>query len=1518
MRLSHRMERHTLRALMAVSTSFLAALLWLAVRGAPQAPLVSPATPTVITFEPHQARHVRLVLLKTSTSEPCIDELEVYSADHERNLALAQNGSVASASSCISGYASHRIAHLNDGQYGNARSWIAATANAGEWAQITLPDAVSIERVVFSRDRKGQFADRVPLWLDVLTSLDGTSWRTVAEFRGEPAPSGASATGRSIAFRQEHARHVRLSVLGTDDATPPALSGIRVYGVEPGLDLASPSAGGRVTTSSGRDGAARLNDDDPATFWNAAEPAQQWVSVSLSDRLEVNRIEFDRAPARPMRGFPAVFTIDISLDGRRWKTVAREGWPALPPPPPAAPISQHAVDGNRAPREDELGCANLSLETGTRVSASGVIPGMPDTHAIAHLTDGRYGNGRSWIADSMPAWVQLDFHEARWVYRVAFGSDRTGGFRDRVPTRWRIMAEDRSRGDDHADRWRLVAVGGSPHDAAVRAEHVFRPILTKRLRVEISASHDGVCRLDELEVYGSPSPIPISRIGRFSEWPTSRSGYEDTLHEAFVAEEVAWLKTFGRADLDPGLTEYVRVWQFPEHAGDDHLPLPTVPTGAKLDGILDDPCWRQSSRGVVRVAAPAGIRQSPLATQSVSACVSGDSLYLALETDRPLSAHLAVVSAGDWSDTSVITARRDGLHLVRYRPGPTGSLAVARDIRIEAGGTNDARVTELRIPLAEFQRAAIYGLRIGMGLGGRHTSYLGRPVTFRPSQLGVAEVPSGDRRAFAIRLAAGSVETTVRVRAVGTEEQDVHLHPGETRTMAVAARVGPIGPEQDVDVDNGCGTQWRLHLFKYDPLHRTLSLTAPMLDRLAADGVDVHQERRQYRETLRRASLLDADDPRRRELYLEARMAKRRLLMRAPALARARRILCVRRHPFMPSHNYSDLFDPTGGTGGSVSIVNMPYDRRGLHPDKADADTLFDAGKGIARDAAASYDLKTVYFSWKDARDGYYRLMRISPEGKGLRTLTSGPFHDVYPTPLPDGGLAFISTRCRARYLCWRPQAYVLFRLDGTEIQPLSYANLSEWAPSIMRDGRILWTRSEYQDKGADFSHTLWSVRPDGTHADLVYGNTLIQPNGYTGAHQLPGTNEIICTLISHFGDLNGPIVLIDPTRGKFDPLAMRSLTPEVPWPGAPPAEECFRDPVPLSRDCFLCSHAIGRKFDAYVLDRFGNREMLYADPDISIMCPTPFVRRWVPPVLPRIAAPKPVAPGPADGEFVLTDVYAGLGPRVHRGSVKWIRISQEVRADLERVSGGYRSDHPDFMDWYATPIHLVNGPFGWPSFVAKTSWGLVPVAPDGSARFTAPSGKVLYFSALDADFNEVQRMRSVVQLAPGERRSCIGCHESRRQAPPVGVRPRLTAPAKIVRHPWDGRPFAFERDVQPVLNRNCVKCHDGAHRSGVDLRGERDPDLVPMSYRTLIGQGLVHYFDWSYNPGGNEKAEPLTFGSRRSKLVALIRSGHYGVRLSEAEELRIKTWIDLNCPLWPDYVHRPDRAVARPTTGRE
>lgn len=177
-------------------TMFVVALVGLVLPAA--AALREPVHPrrNVEDFAPVDAKYVRFTVRATNRGEPCLDELEVYaSGGGDRNLALAANGARASASGSLSGYAIHQLDGLNDGRFGNGRSWI-ADRTAGAWAQIELPEITRIGRVVWGRDREGNFMDRLATEYEVQVATDTNRWRTVASSADrEPLTIGARLSG---------------------------------------------------------------------------------------------------------------------------------------------------------------------------------------------------------------------------------------------------------------------------------------------------------------------------------------------------------------------------------------------------------------------------------------------------------------------------------------------------------------------------------------------------------------------------------------------------------------------------------------------------------------------------------------------------------------------------------------------------------------------------------------------------------------------------------------------------------------------------------------------------------------------------------------------------------------------------------------------------------------------------------------------------------------------------------------------------------------------------------------------------------------------------------------------------------------------------------------------------------------------------------------------------------------------------------------------------------------------------
>lgn len=154
-------------------------------------------------FEPIQARYVRFNVYSTidnNRHEPCLDELEVFGPDHpQMNLAAAVNGGIATSSGNYNSPPRHRLEHINDGQYGNGRSWISNEKGRG-WVQMEFPEIKTIDRVNWGRDREGKFKDRLPIQYEIAASANGKDWTAIAT--GQDRLSMQTPFDRSVELAQ--------------------------------------------------------------------------------------------------------------------------------------------------------------------------------------------------------------------------------------------------------------------------------------------------------------------------------------------------------------------------------------------------------------------------------------------------------------------------------------------------------------------------------------------------------------------------------------------------------------------------------------------------------------------------------------------------------------------------------------------------------------------------------------------------------------------------------------------------------------------------------------------------------------------------------------------------------------------------------------------------------------------------------------------------------------------------------------------------------------------------------------------------------------------------------------------------------------------------------------------------------------------------------------------------------------------------------------------------------------------
>ena len=263
---------------------------------------------------------------------------------------------------------------------------------------------------------------------------------------------------------------------------------------------------------------------------------------------------------------------------------------------------------------------------------------------------------------------------------------------------------------------------------------------------------------------------------------------------------------------------------------------------------------------------------------------------------------------------------------------------------------------------------------------------------------------------------------------------------------------------------------------------------------------------------------------------------------------------------------------------------------------------------------------------------------------------------DMHPCYLPDGGIAFASTRCEQGVLCDQGDSLavnVLYRIDrdGRNLQRLSQGALSESTPSVANDGRILFTSWQHhgEHQGTAGVFALCCVNPDGTQVNTFWGNQSVWPDLLKDARSIPNSRRVMFTGSAHHNWFSGSVGIIDPQKGLNFPDGLTKVTADVRWPEVsdPPQDTPeaadyhasgrftgYKTPYPLSdEDLLVSARGIGDKFRLYLMDVHGNRDLIYEGVH-NVWHAIPVRPRPVPPQhADRVVlfAPCPVVP-PFDG----------------------------------------------------------------------------------------------------------------------------------------------------------------------------------------------------------------------------------------------------------------------------------------------
>ncbi len=535
------------------------------------------------------------------------------------------------------------------------------------------------------------------------------------------------------------------------------------------------------------------------------------------------------------------------------------------------------------------------------------------------------------------------------------------------------------------------------------------------------------------------------------------------------------------------------------------------------------------------------------------------------------------------------------------------------------------------------------------------------------------------------------------------------------------------------------------------------------------------------------------------------------------------------------------------------------------------------------RDPCVSWDGRKILFSYLKGPAPNFLLYEIdaypNDEGKHeLRQITSGKYDDIEPVYLPDGGIMFGSGRARRWVPCLNTPVATIHRCeaDGSKVRLISSNVEHDNTPWVLDDGRVLYTRWEYVMRGVMSFHHLWTMNPDGSQQMVYFGN---QDEGtlMIDAKPIPHSEKIVAIFSPWHGgpEHNGAVAIVDARHGPNKLKdTVKILNPQgVAWKEPEwrkefkkrkiPSQGEWRDPYAMSEDCIF----VALRGKLCLMDGDGNYEVLLEaqkGDKMTLHAPRPLMPREKPPAL----APR-FDPTTDEATFVLQDVTIGRNMAgVKPGMVKKLLIVEE----LPKPVSFQATKEPQFAE------HNI-----------ERVIGEVPVEADGSAYFKAPAGRSLVFLALDENDKCIKPMRSFVTAAPGEVLSCVGCHENRTIGPPPGERLALKAtlrPPSRPEMPVDlpNGIVDFPRDIQPILDKHCVKCHDATSKR--PLTADHGP-VVSFGYAGIRARGLV---DTGSSKGN---IDPFKGPSMAGKIVSYFEGKHKNVKVSAPELRMVKLWLD-------------------------
>lgn len=542
-------------------------------------------------------------------------------------------------------------------------------------------------------------------------------------------------------------------------------------------------------------------------------------------------------------------------------------------------------------------------------------------------------------------------------------------------------------------------------------------------------------------------------------------------------------------------------------------------------------------------------------------------------------------------------------------------------------------------------------------------------------------------------------------------------------------------------------------------------------------------------------------------------------------------------------------------------------------------DVLLESKKGVIRDPDVSPDGTRILFSWKKQSADDYHLYEMDISTREIKQLTFGSgIADTEGKYLSDGSIIFNSSRDIQSVDCWKTPVSNLYKCnsDGGDIIRLGYDQVHTTYPTVSDDGRIIYTRWDYNDRTQMWIQSVFQMFEDGTNQTELYGNNSDFPTSLLHTRKVPGANSLYISVASgHHVYQHGKLVLIDISKGRNgkEPVSFvfdDGTEKRDGVDGFGQNGRQYKYPYAINEELFLYSavkryESVSSPFSIYVYDRETDTEVELAEgiKGVGASQIVPIYRRQL------FSRPSMVNYASETGTFYVSNVYEGPAAEgIKKGSVRHLRVVElEFRSCAIGATVAVGSGSADPF----TPISAGNG-----AWDIKKVLGVVPVCEDGSAMFTAPANTPLYFQLLDENGCVLQTMRSWTTLMPNEVFSCVGCHEDKNIAPTVSggvtmamkqgvsrLEPDLWMDPDSEYDPYnDAVGFSYLKEVQPILDRSCVVCHSDTDKSMKLINAKRASGYDKHAADIILPEDAV----WSCKiNGGEEKLLHAPFGDGKT-----------------------------------------------------